>query len=56
MSNITNKYISRCMYSDTVDKYCPVFQIGYILSKAEQNETERYLMLVKVIENFFIQN
>lgn len=31
------------------DPYCPVFKVGYILEKAEKNETERYLMLLKAI-------
>ena len=30
-----------------LDPYCPVLKIGYILAKAEKNETERYLMLLK---------
>jgi hypothetical protein len=30
------------------DPYCPVFTISYLLSKAEANETEQYLMLIKV--------
>ena len=48
LPNITNKYISRCTYTDSRDEYCPVFQLNYILQKAETNETERYLMLLKV--------
>ena len=30
------------------DPYCPVFRINYIMARAEPNETERYLMLLKV--------
>ena len=47
MSNMTNRYISRCQHDDTQDRLCPVFRVSYILSKAETNETERYLMLLK---------
>ena len=36
-----------CNYRDNVDQFCPVFQLNYMLSKAETNETERYLMLLK---------
>jgi hypothetical protein len=49
---MTNKYISTCNYHDTIDKHCPVFKLNYILAKAEANETERLLMLLRV--NFFI--
>lgn len=31
-----------------IDPLCPVFTIDYILKQAEKNETERYLMLLKV--------
>ncbi|CAF1057371.1 unnamed protein product [Brachionus calyciflorus] len=47
LRNITNTYISRCTYHDLKDPYCPVFQVGYILDKAEPNQTEKYLMLIK---------
>ncbi len=45
---MTNKYISTCNYHDEVDIYCPVFRLKYILTKAESNETERLLMLLRV--------
>ena len=48
MQNMTNKYISSCNYHDKNDIFCPVFRLKYILAKAESNETERLLMLLRV--------
>ena len=47
LSNVTNRYISDCSYDEDKDPLCPVFQLGYILARAETNETERFLMLLK---------
>lgn len=49
LSNITNKYISQCLYEETKDPFCPVFKLGFILDNAEQDEQEKYLMLSKVL-------
>jgi hypothetical protein len=35
------------IYQKFQDPYCPVFQIGYILSKAEPDASEKYQMMIK---------
>jgi hypothetical protein len=47
LPNITNEYIAQCIYDSIKDPYCPVFQIGDILSKAESDANERIQMLRK---------
>jgi hypothetical protein len=37
-----------------VDPYCPIFKVNYILSKAEPDPYEKYMMLSKVI--FLLSN
>jgi hypothetical protein len=45
---MTNEYISKCVYHEIKDPFCPVFKIGYILDKIEDNEYEKLQMLLKV--------
>jgi hypothetical protein len=45
---MTNEYISECVYHEIKDPFCPVFKIGYILDKVEDNEYEKLQMLLKV--------
>ena len=47
MPNITNSYISQCLYDSVKDPYCPVFQVGYIVEKAEPDKEKAYYMLHK---------
>lgn len=47
MPNITNEYIAQCVYDPIDDPYCPVFQIGDILTQAESDPNERIQMLKK---------
>ena len=47
MPNITNRYISQCMYTIDKDPFCPVFQVNYVLSLAEPDPKEKYQMLIK---------
>ena len=41
------KYIRECANYHEKDPNCPVFTLDHILTEAEKNETERYLMLLK---------
>ncbi|RNA03750.1 P2X purinoceptor 4, partial [Brachionus plicatilis] len=43
----TNKYLQTCEYHKEKDPYCPIFQLNYILSLAENDPKEIYLMLIK---------
>ena len=48
LPNITNKYISQCVYDEVRDPFCPVFKVGYIIDRAESDDNEKYLMLLRV--------
>lgn len=43
----TNKYLQTCTYHREQDPYCPIFQLNYILSLAEPDEKEKYIMMIR---------
>lgn len=45
---MNNSYIEKCKYNRILDPYCPIVQVGYILSEAEPDPIEREQMLQKV--------
>lgn len=47
MPNISNDYISKCIYDRVKSPYCPVFLVKKILEEAEPDEDERVQMLEK---------
>ena len=49
LSNITNQYISTCVYDNVLDPYCPVFKIGQLVTDSESDPEERSQMYSKVI-------
>ena len=45
---MNNSYIEKCKYNRILDPYCPIVQVGYILSEAEPDAIEREQILQKV--------
>ncbi|CAF0928545.1 unnamed protein product [Brachionus calyciflorus] len=43
----TNSYLQTCTYHEEYDPHCPIFQLNYILSLAEPDIKEKYLMMIK---------
>lgn len=43
----TNKYLQTCEYHIENDPYCPIFQLNYIISLAENDPNEVYQMMIK---------
>jgi len=46
--NAPQNYLSKCIYNENNDPYCPIFRLNDILLSAETDEYERYQMLLKV--------
>lgn len=49
MKEITNEYISTCIYDEKKYKNCPVFLVDQILREAEPDLEEQEEMLIKVV-------
>lgn len=47
LPNITNLYLSQCLYHEIYDPYCPIIQLDYILKHAEPDVNERKEILKK---------